>query len=75
MHSERILSALTTYLSLAQVEELRLDHSLQNTDSDLILCMTVSDIVKKDKSTGVKRQKLLSLLSDLCSVHFCKQKS
>ena len=73
MNSEQILLKLGNYLTDIDVEELRLNHALKGTNSQLILCLTIADIVKKYNATEGNRKAVLSLLGNLCSIHFSKQ--
>ena len=74
MKAETILSELAKYLLPIQIEQLRLASSLQKGVGAIVICMTISDIVTSYHSTHEDEHAVACLLSDLCAIHFSKNK-
>lgn len=72
MNAEDILTSLSCYLPSAQVEELRLNHAIKDS-RDIILCMTINDILRSYNSTEENEHAVSELLSNLCKIHFSKK--
>ena len=67
MRSATILKRLSNYLTIYDIERLKLNLVLKDT---ILICYTIVDICKNYNSTQENEDKVCALLSELCRNHF-----